>query len=173
MKRIFLYFVLLLQTGIIVALVLQAHMIDDYGKVIKLRTVEQEYYYSYDGYLNQDIYIDYEINHIPKQKWGIDQSLDYNEKVYVLLEQGENGLYKVEKAGLNAFKAETNQVVLMGKYQYEDDRLGAYVVHYGIEKLNRRDVGSEFRLDQSAVVTLSIAPWGQKKIVDVTQKEKN
>lgn len=173
MKRVLFYIALLLQIGIVVFLVIQSNLIDEYGKDIKLLTVEQEYYYQYDAHMNEQIYTDYDINNIPQQSWEIDDSLNYNEKVYVLLEQGEDGFHKVVRAGLHSFATKPNQIVIVGKYQYKDDQLGRYIVHYGIEELNRREIGNAFRPDQLAVVTVKIAPWGQKKVTNVVPKEES
>lgn len=173
MKRILFYSALLLQIGIIVVLIIQSSMIDEYGKSIKLLTEKQEYYYPYDTSMDQTMFVSYEINNIPKQKWETDLALNYNEKVYVLLEQGKDDLYEVVKAGQESFTPKSNQVVLTGKYQYEDNVLGVYIVHYGIEELNRKVAGIDFKPDQLGIVTVTVAPWGQKKVIHVEQIEEN
>lgn len=168
MKRFLFYAALLLQISMMILIVIQYNLIDDYGQSIQLRTVKQDYYGSYDPSIEQTVYTQYDINFITNDQLEMSGSLDYNEKVYVVLELTEDGFYEVEKVRKDNFiKTTDQQIVVVGKYQYEDTWLRQHVVHYGFEYLDRREIGYDYRPDRLAAVTVKVAPWGQKKVVDI------
>lgn len=171
MKRFLLYVTLLLQVVMIILIAIQFDLIDRYGQHVYLKTVIQEYYDpEYDSF-EGPIFTEYEINFISNDVWKIDESLQYNDRVYVVLGLTEEGTYNVVDVSEDSIKANDDQIVLIGKYQYEDTRLNQHIVHYDIEIIDRKRLGVEFRPDQEAIVTLLVAPWGQKKMIDVKMIE--
>src|SRR5690625_680614 len=94
--------------------------------------------------------------------------ISHNKKVYVLLAENEDGYYNVQKASTKKMKASEDQVVLPGKYSYQ----GPYNhdVDYNFEKIpkEKHEHISERKL---LLLTVKVAPWGQKRIVEVEQME--
>ncbi|MFD1039001.1 GDYXXLXY domain-containing protein [Virgibacillus byunsanensis] len=167
MKRILFYGLLLIQVGILSILGIQYYLIDDYGVTVKLlqEDITGPKYQAYD--VGNDMYVDYEINTLPSDVWNMAESVDYNEKVYVLLEADENGVYHAVNASAEKFDAKSNQVVLTGKYQYYDSTNGEHRITYGIEQFSTNNSYTNLDSGKQWVISIKLAPWGQKKVIDV------
>jgi len=166
-RRTIFYLLLILQLLVISAIGLQYYLIESFGKEITI-TVSGEDRGSFVDYKDRlTVYPD--IQTIPEDTWDVDpENLSYQEKVYVLLAENEDGYYNVQKASTKKMKASEDQVVLPGKYSYQ----GPYNhdVDYNFEKIpkERHKHVSERK---PLVLTLKVAPWGQKRIVEVEQME--
>ena len=172
MKRVLFYTLLIFQAAVILLIAIQHHLIDDYGETIKLlretSVANSHYYYNDSDY----IYIDYEINTISQDIWEIDGELNYQEQVYIVLKPDESGIYHATRATKDKPEAVGNEVVLPGKYNYNDEMLHEYYVHYDIEEINNNN---QYQLEdrEQWIITVNIAPWGQKSIATIESEQKD
>lgn len=166
MKRFLFYLLLLLQIAILFLLGVQYYFIDDYGRTVQLLSKHEEMTDTYGSYNQHMTYIDYEINFIAEDAWEIAEEVDYNTKIYVLLESDSDGVFHIAKANDQKIDAEQDQVVLQGRYQYYNDMQKEYHVTYGIESFHPDFDFNRSVRDQS-IITIQLAPWGQKKVTDI------
>lgn len=164
MKRYLFYFVLLIQVLLIILLVVQNGLIDRYGKTVKLITEKNDYIDN--SFYEEDFYTEYEINKISKDQWKLAQAEDlaFNERVYVLLKEDEDGIYHVVEATDEQMTAEENEVVLIGMHPYYDS---GYHVDYGIETIKNYKQYGSLDPNKQWLVTLKVSPWHQKKIIAI------
>lgn len=170
MKRSLFYALIIGQIALLLLIAFQDQMIDRYGKEITLRTVDARFleygWIDYEGYLRANLAIEV----TTKDKWEVDpETLDYNERVYVLLAEDENGYYDVEKVSTKKLKARDNRVVLSARYLYDmmpTSNQIRYEVDYAIEKMSK-DLYGNINTSHPFSVTVKVAPWGQKKVVKV------
>lgn len=168
MKRILFYLLLVIQVVVISFVAIQYALIDDYGKTVKVLQENSEP----DTYYDQadELYLDYEINELSDEEWNAPNDMNNNEQVYVLLEADKNGLYHTVEAAKKKQTAKQNQVVLAGKYQSYASEADSNQVNYGIEQIRQQEKYKQLDRKKQWLVTLKIAPWGQKKIVDMEEK---
>lgn len=168
MKRILFYLLLVFQVAVISFVAIQYKLIDDYGKevnILKEKSEPDSYYYPEDG-----LHLDYEINDLSDEKWHAPDNMNTNEKVYVLLEADEDGVYHTVGAAKKKLETKQDQVVLVGKYQDDISESDNNRVNYGIEQVKEKKKYSKLNRNKEWIVTLKIAPWGQKKIVHIEEK---
>lgn len=162
MKRVLFYSLLTVQSVILVILGIQYYLIDDYGTEITLLKDEYMDRMPYSDH----VYVDYEINFISKDNWEVTEDLERNERVYVLLEADESGIYHVKKVTNKKISPnQEQQTVLKGKYQYYNNydhlRPAYYYVTYGIENMKyNRDTLNEH------AITIKQSPWGELKVME-------
>lgn len=165
MKRILFYVVVFFQVAVIAVLSWQYFLIAQYGKSIDLLLEKREYpLFEYGDYLG-DTYVDYEINTIDSTVFPKEVAKDYNKRVYVLLEANKDGIYHVKKVSDYKLQADSNQVVFVGKYNYYDSISRMDKVTYGIEEITDQSLYMNLDKNKSTIVTVKVAPWGQKKVV--------
>ncbi|MHA6251669.1 GDYXXLXY domain-containing protein [Oceanobacillus sp. CAU 1775] len=165
MKRITLYSLLIVQAIVLLLLGSQHYLTDSYGQEVKLEVRPQDYakYNEYPG----SLYIDYKINTLSSDVWEIDEEMNYGERVYVVLTPDEDGIYEAVKATKEKPQISENQVILNGHFQYMDSNRKTYHVNYDIEEVNNKFKGEELRSKKPLVVTVKIAPWGHKSVVQI------
>lgn len=156
----------MLQIAVLFLLGVQYYFIDDYGRTVQLLSKHEEMTDTYGSYNQHTAYIDYEINFIAEDAWEIAEEVDYNTKIYVLLEADSDGVFHVVKATDRKIDAEKDQVVFQGKYQYYNDMQKEYHVTYGIESFHPDFDFDRSGRDQSRI-TVQLAPWGQKKVTHI------
>ena len=170
MKRILFYTLLIFQAAVILLIAVQHYLINDYGETVKLLREKDSnsanYYYDDSDYVN----IEYEINTISQDIWEIDEELNYQEKVYIVLKPDDSGIYHAVQARIDKPEAVGNRVVLPGRYKYSDEMLHEYYIHYDIEEINNNNNQYQLEDDEQWVITVNIAPWGQKSIATVESK---
>jgi|SRR5690625_3986265 len=171
MNRSLFYALLLFQVGILAMFSWQYFLIDYYGETVIFVTEKKDnsWFQSYD--YRGNIYLTYEINMIPQDKWEIDEELDYNDLVYVLLEKDDAGQLHVQKASTKKIDQTSEQILLKGKYQYYESspnsKIKKHKVYYGIEKVARKDLIDQNLSSHPLEVIVKISPWKQMKIVDI------
>lgn len=168
MKRILFYLLLVLQVAVISLIAIQYKLIDNYGKevnILKEKSEPDTYYYPED-----ELYLDYEISDLSDEEWHAPDDMNTNEKVYVLLEADKDGVYHTVEAAEKKPKTKQNQVVLVGKYQGDISKSDNNRVNYGIEQVKEKEKYNKLDRKNQWVVTLKIAPWGQKKIKNIEEK---
>lgn len=166
MKRVLFYFLLILQALVLIAFSVLYEKIDKYGQTISIKTSEDfNRYHQYEQ--GKNIYMEYEINRIKEDRFSDVNvnEMERNESVYVLL-RGEDGMFSVIKASDKKLESmSSNEVVLKGKFQHKDSMSKEIYVHYGMEKITNR--GYDHLTNGPWLITLKVAPWGQKKIVSI------
>lgn len=167
MKRILFYSILVIQVVVVGVIGWQYYLVEDFGMEIKLLREKPELgkYVPYYEYGN--MHVDYEINAIDEDKWEAPDSIHYKEKVYVLLEEGDDGIYHVVRASDKKLEEDSGQVVLKARYRYSADHIKKYYVDYGIEDIRNGEDYRYLDAEKQWIVTVKIAPWGQKRIINI------
>lgn len=164
MKRILFFGIVLLQVLFLALISFQYSLIDQFGKEIRLETVRS---YSDFGWIDHkgNLHPSLAIESIKKDQWSVDpKNIDYNEKVYILLEENKEGFHEVKEASTKKLKAVGNEVLLAGKFNYENN--GAYEVDLQLNNI-RKEVHESINPRNPFIVTIKKAPWGQRKITKV------
>lgn len=167
MKRILFYSLLLVQAIVILLIFVQHNLIGVYGTEIKL--LRDGAYTSTQSYDNQydTIYIDYEINSLSDEIWEIEEELNYDEKIYVVLEPNESEIHQGVRVTRKKPEVISNQVILPGRYISSNAAENEHFVNYDIEKVNNYDEQYKLESGKQWIITIKVAPWGQKAIVDI------
>lgn len=161
MKRIAFYTVLFIQIIVLSLLAIQYNLIDRTDKEVQLLLQDRTFYSE-----STPIYINYEIQEIPKEKWDIEVDQEDVDSVYVLLEQGENGISNVSKVVLEKPNKDAAQAFLKASFSYENR--GMYHVHYeSLQRVMDERLIEGIESDKALVATIKIAPWGQSKITSI------
>lgn len=163
MKRLIFIFLLIVQAAIILLVAFQYEWIKDNGKPIFLETKTPITTY----HANNDVYIEYEINYLPAEIWEIDEELDYREKVFVVLAPDDTGVHRAVRVTKERPELRAEEVSLPATYSYVDSIKDEYRVDYGIEKISQVDPGKDKH--RRWLITLKVAPWGQKAITEVAE----
>ncbi|WP_226037690.1 GDYXXLXY domain-containing protein [Aquibacillus saliphilus] len=164
MKRIFFYIIVGLQFLFLVGMAASYYMIDYFGETIKLETLPVD---PQDIFYGDYVTLRYEIEEIQANKWGGNENPTSGNRVYVLLENKE-GAYQVVKASDEKFQPSSGQVMLTAKYKYHDSINSIYQVDYGLGRYYIEDnTGQQYEQSGEMIVTVAVAPWGQKKITDL------
>ena len=178
MKRALFYTLLLFQVIVVLLVVVQYNLIDTYGEERTFITVpypDEEYYPDDEFYMEEEI-TDYDmysfefaINNIPKDKWEGKKDYNYRDRVYVLLQKNDSGIYEVVKAtDKKITTSKENEVVLIGNNIYEDEN--DYHVSYGFENINvdnHKKILKDFDMSKENKVTFKVTPWKQGKLIKV------
>lgn len=165
MKRLLIYIVITLQALFLVGMSLSYYLIDQVGKTIKLETLPID---PQDIFYGDYVTLRYEIEQIEESKWIGEKEHRYGEKVYVIVEEADNGTYQVVQGSAERLQVGANQVLLNGKYHYNDTYEGVIHVDYGLDRYYIEDnTGADYEQSGEMTVTVAVAPWGQKKIVSL------
>ncbi|MDC3417235.1 GDYXXLXY domain-containing protein [Aquibacillus salsiterrae] len=165
MKRLLTYFVITLQALFLVGMSLSYYLIDQVGKTIKLETLPVD---PQDIFYGDYVTLRYEIEQIDESKWQGDKEPENGDTVYVLVEETDDGTYQVVQGSTDRLEVGAKEVMLKGRYLYRDSYDRVMHVDYGLGRYYIED-GSGKNYEQSGkmIVTVAIAPWGQKKIVSL------
>lgn len=168
MKRILFYTLISAQVIVILFLMYTFNQINTDGQEIKLQTIKPEYaIHHFQDYLQ----IDYEINKIDKDVWEYEESMDYNDRIYALLESDDHGIYHVKKASTKRLATTLeNEIVLVGTYEYENEQDHIYYVDFGLKTSDNLEQFNPIQ-KKSLIVTLLIGKWGQHKIINIEKAD--
>src|SRR5699024_214501 len=174
MKRILFYSLILFQVIAVSIVVIQYNLIDVYGKNATFKVhqydKEDEYYYEENIHDFDSYMFELEVNNISKGKWHGKKEIQYNDRVYVLLEENKEGIYEVVKATDKELTAtKDNQLVLIGKEIYENDEK-TYHVSYDFETINvktHKDLIKDLKISDMKKVSYKFAPWNQSKLINI------
>lgn len=165
MRKIFFYAIVSFQVFFLAGMSIAYYLIDDFGETIKLATVPVD---PQDIFYGDYVTLNYEIGQINANRWEGSDQPSRGEKINVLLEADKNGVYQVKKASNKDIDAKNGEVVLTGKFQQKDAAGKIYRLDYGIGRYYVEDnTGEKYEQQGKLVVTLTVAPWGQKKIVSL------
>jgi len=169
MKRILIYVVLLIQMVIIITFVFQFERIDVLGSEIKVTTKEKNEHDIYDFPIDDDVYVEYDISTIPDENWSGSSNLNYGERVFVLLEKNNDGIFEVtEGTHKNISNKSEDSIVVPATYGYYDEREKIHEINYKFQRLNKINRFGSFNYHDDLVVTLKVTKWGQYKVIDIS-----
>ncbi|MBM7571501.1 GDYXXLXY domain-containing protein [Aquibacillus albus] len=165
-KRVLFFVVVVLQCLFLLGMVCSYYLIDDFGKTIQLKTVPVD---PQDIFYGDYIILRYEIEEIDRAKWTGTEEPSYHERIFTLVaDDNGDGIYQVIQASSEEMIADAGQVVLEGRYEYQDMHEGTYFVDYGLGRYYIEDnTGERYERSGELIVSVAVAPWGQKKIVTV------
>lgn len=163
MKRILFFVIVWLQILFLSLISFQYSLIDQFGEEIKLKTVRN--YGQEFGWIDhkENLHPNFDIERINKDKWTVDSGeLTYQDKVYVVLTQDDDGFYVVKEASTKKLTAVEGEVVLIGSYNYADN--GVYEVDFQLGNI-RKELHQSINHRNTFTVTVKLAPWGQRKVI--------
>lgn len=152
----------------LVGMSLSYYLIDEFGETIQLKTAPVD---PRDLFYGDYVTLGYEVEQISEENWSGSDRVDAREKVYLILSPNQSGIYEVAEAADHKLEArETNDVVITGWYGWYD-RLNGHRIHLGLDRYYiEENTGEEFENSREPMtVTIAVAPWGQKKITDLTR----
>jgi uncharacterized membrane-anchored protein len=147
------------------------YSIDYFGKEIKIKTKPVD---PTDLLYGDYVTLNFDISNVPISKWeGKASSFDRGQRsVYVILEKNKEGYFTVSSVTSDKPDVSNNQVVLRAQAEKTWSGNNAFDqlhITYGFERYYvQENTGKE--LEQQARdmdVTISVAPWGASKIVDL------
>lgn len=141
------------------------YLMDIWGETITLKTTPVD---PRDPFYGDYVTLDYEVEQIPEEKWGVETSLDRGEKVFLLLEEDEEGIHRLVEASTLWPETEGNQMVLSSKYQWFDPSSKIYQVDIGLGRyFVEENTGTLWEQREERRVDIVVAPWKQKKIASL------
>lgn len=176
MKRMMFFGIVLIQIVVIAILTFQFEAVDRTGKEITIKTLtpDDDLYYDPLMHIGGTLYVEYDINRITEEKWNNSEPIAYNNRVYVLLEKNDEGIFEVVSASNQPIKSVTNeQVVLSANYSYHDKADNYHYVLYGFEEIKQIEKYGSFRADEELLVTVLIGKWGQREIHHVQKYDES
>lgn len=171
MKKFSLYVLVGLQVLTLIVLVILFESAENNGDKIKLVT-KIDYGYKEGGILTGDIYVDYDINKVPKQIAEDMPDLNYSRPIYVSLKPNEQGIFEVNNISEKKIhELDPKEVVLNADYNYRDEHGNVYV-SYGFQIIESIEKYGNFKEKERIEVEVLIGKWGQQKITNITKINK-
>ncbi|MGP4077242.1 GDYXXLXY domain-containing protein [Halobacillus sp. K22] len=170
MKRIWFYVIVFLQAVFLMLMSMSYYTMDTWGESIRLKTAPVD---PRDPFYGDYVTLTYEVEQVPEGKWNGSADTGSGEKVYLLLEPGENDLYTLVQASAEKPDASGEEVVLPARYEWHDPQRGIYMVDIGLDRyFIEEGTGQQYEQNrEDMIVEVVLAPWGQKKIDSVTTSE--
>ncbi|MCA1022534.1 GDYXXLXY domain-containing protein [Halobacillus litoralis] len=139
------------------------YAMDMVGEKVVLKTAPVD---PRDPFYGDYVELGYEIEEVPGDQWEEEGASERGEKVFLLLEADEEGIYELQKAGTERFDSAKGQVVLPARYLWEDERASIHHVDIGLNRYYvEENTGKMWEQGEERLVTIVLAPWNQKKIV--------
>lgn len=167
MRRILYYGTLVSQVVILIVIAWQFDASLSKGKEMTIMTTSSPQGSEYTYELIDDYYSEFEINYIDREL--LDKTPERNETVYVLLAK-EDHIYQVKNASMQKMEQKEDDILLQGKYQYEDNRTNNLYVEYGFERVEKIDQYGKFTSqDQLQMTFIYAKKWNQFRIKDISK----
>ncbi|MFC4386826.1 GDYXXLXY domain-containing protein [Gracilibacillus marinus] len=165
MKKYAFYITVSLQALFLIGMASAFYLMDAFGEEIKLQTIPID---PQDPFYGDYLILDYEVERITRSEWDIDEELSYGDPIYLTLEKNANDIYQIKEVNQIKPKNKKNEVVLLAKYEWFDTFDNKYHVDLGLGRYYIEDnTGEMYEESGELLVTIVIAPWGQKKIVTI------
>ncbi|MCA0969628.1 GDYXXLXY domain-containing protein [Halobacillus litoralis] len=165
MKKIWIYSLLALQILFLVLMSAGFYAMDSFGETIKLRTAPVD---PRDPFYGDYVILNYEVENFASSKWEGGENIERGGKVNLLVERAEDGVYQLVKASDGPLDAQEAQLVLDARMEWHDQYNETYRVDLGMDRYYvEENTGSEWEGMDDRIVTIVLAPWGQKKIASI------
>ncbi|SFG00722.1 Uncharacterized membrane-anchored protein [Halobacillus alkaliphilus] len=170
MNRIWFYVIVCLQALFLILMSMSYYTMDTWGESIRLKTAPVD---PRDPFYGDYVTLSYEVELVPSEKWNISADIGSREKVYLLLEPGENDLYTLVQASAEKPDVSGAEVVLPARFDWHDSQREVYTVDIGMDRyFIEEGTGQQYEQNrEDLIVEVIVAPWGQKKINSVTTSE--
>ncbi|MGI8314471.1 GDYXXLXY domain-containing protein [Halobacillus mangrovi] len=168
MKRWIFYLIVFLQILFLSLMSISFYVMDAMGETIKLKTAPVD---PRDPFYGDYVALSYEVEQIPEEQWAVEKELERGDRVFLLLESNNEGVYELVEASKIWKEAEENQTVLRARYLWHDEMNKTYQVDIGLNRYYVEENTGEYyeeRIGES-VVEIVIAPWGHKKIASLEE----
>ncbi|MFZ0368173.1 MAG: GDYXXLXY domain-containing protein [Halobacillus sp.] len=170
MKRIWFYVIVCLQALFLILMSMSYYTMDIWGESIRLKTAPVD---PRDPFYGDFVTLSYEVEMVPADKWNVSADIGSGEKVYLLLERGENDLHTLVEASAEKPEVSGKEVVFPARLDWHDPQRGVYMVDIGLDRyFIEEGTGQQYEQNrEDLIVEVILAPWGQKKIDAVTKAE--
>lgn len=167
MKKWLFIGIIALQTLYLIMMAVSYYVIEDVGETVKLKTAPID---PSDIFYGDYVILNYEIERVPMNKWTGEDHPKRGEKIYVLLQEEEDGIYDIKMASNQRMDTSDDEVLVTARFKYIG--VNELQVDYGIGRYYVEDnTGRQYEENREGmVVTVAIAPWGQKKVVELNTK---
>ncbi len=119
--------------------------------------------YTYD--IVDNYYAAFDVNYIKDEQ--LDDEVTWNDIIYVQLSE-ENDHYVVKSAHTKKPTKNKAEIILQGRYKYEDETTKKHYIEYGIEEIPNIDTYGQFKNTDTLQVTfLHSDKWNQFRVLDV------
>ncbi|QAS51652.1 GDYXXLXY domain-containing protein [Halobacillus litoralis] len=164
-KRWVFYTLVSLQVLFIVLMSVSYYAMDLWGKSITLQTAPVD---PRDPFYGDYVTLSYEIEEVPEDKWAAETDVDRGERVFLLLEENEEGIHELVEASTLFPEPNGEQVVLTAKHNWSDPSTGQHRVEIGLNRYYiEENTGLDWEERGEGLVEIVLAPWKQKKIVSL------
>lgn len=165
-KKLWFYIFVALQSLFLLLMAAGYYAMDEVGETIKLRTEPID---PRDPFYGDYLVLNYEVENIPFSKWTGKKEAKSGDKVYLLLEKGRDGVEQLVRASARTLKAESEeQTVMEARMEWRDSYNQTIRVDLGINRYYvEENTGREWEGMDDRLVTIVLAPWGQKKIQSI------
>ncbi|WP_405103252.1 GDYXXLXY domain-containing protein [Oceanobacillus sp. FSL H7-0719] len=102
--------------------------------------------------------------------WEIERELARGERVYVVLQPNQSKIHEPIRVTEDKPNADANEVIFPGRYKYKGELEKKHYVEYDIERIDNYEEQYQLSDNKRAIVTVKIAPWGQKAIVGMEEE---
>ncbi|MDV2583192.1 GDYXXLXY domain-containing protein [Alkalibacillus haloalkaliphilus] len=163
-RRVFLIAVVL-QVVILLFMVTSSYALDRFGKVI---TIQTEAYDTEDVFYGDYVHLSYLAETVRSENWFASDDVKSNKQIYVLFTPDEQGIYHLKAASDREMSAESDDVVIMARYRYQDEEQ-VHHIDLGLDRYHPHyeQQGEIESSQERMLVSIALSPWGQKKIVEV------
>lgn len=121
--------------------------------------------YTYD--ITNYYYANFDVNYIKEEQ--LKSEVTWNDVIYVQLSK-ENDHYAVKSAHRKKPKKNKDEIILQGRYKYEDKATKTHYIEYGMEEIPNIDTYGQFKnIDALEVTFLYSDKWNQFKVLDVEE----
>ncbi|WP_101843451.1 GDYXXLXY domain-containing protein [Halobacillus sp. Marseille-P3879] len=162
MKRLLFYTVVGMQALFLIGMSVSYYAMDHWGETIWLETEPVD---PRDPFYGDYVTLHYEIESFKDERWQGEEPPERGDKVYLIVEEGENNRFELVKASQSSSKLSEGQVEIKAVYQWHNPTENEHQVSIGLNRyFIEEDTGEDFERTDRYVVEIVAAPWGQKKI---------
>ncbi|WP_079480662.1 GDYXXLXY domain-containing protein [Halobacillus salinus] len=164
-KTLWFYVLVALQAAFLIVMSVGFYAMDEWGETINLKTEPVD---PRDPFYGDYVVLNYQVESFPSSKWEGKDDVERGDKVYLLLENEEDGVSSLIKASDHPLNPDANQIVVESRMEWRDQYNDNYRVDLGLDRYYiEENTGREWEQAEDRIVTIVLAPWGQKKIQSV------
>lgn len=166
MKKIFFSLFVASQVLLLLSMSIYYYLINDTGEIVRLKAAT---YDPRDMFYGEYANLRYDIETLPARNWQGKSEPVRNEKVYVLLEENDDGIFELVSASPKKMESENGKVLIIGRMEYYNAVDGTYELDYGLNRyFIEENTGDVFNNRTTPLmVTVAVSGWGPKRILSV------